>query len=423
MTHAWPANSPYDYIGHRGISLYPYPAVMPLPLARDLLSRYARCDGWILDPFVGSGTTLRASISLGRPAIGVDLNPLACLISRLTAWSAAGDVNTKAIHDARTAAYDCLSKATAAPSGPLADRARTWFHPRTWQLLAGLAHAVKSAPVDNQCADYLHLAMARTVRRCSLAKMGELKLWRRKETEPAADPFKVFTEESLALLRDMVLIRDQYSASPTEYRVIDGDAVEILPTLQYPVSTVITSPPYGDSWTTVAYGNATLLPRIWLGAIRPDYVSSNPATEDARSLGGAKRARQAGDAGIARVIDASGTLRRASAAILDVNEVRAKDMNNFFLDLSLVFDEISKKLDDNGVVIIVAGPRTIASVQVDTGLVMTELLEAEGYAPLVRHSRRITGKRLPSRSMQRTAGVISTINSETIDVLRRGSVR
>jgi DNA modification methylase len=36
----------------------------------------------VLDPFVGSGTTLVEAQRLGRPSLGVDLNPVACLIAR-----------------------------------------------------------------------------------------------------------------------------------------------------------------------------------------------------------------------------------------------------------------------------------------------------------------------------------------------------
>jgi hypothetical protein len=36
----------------------------------------------ILDPFVGSGTTVVESQRLGRPSIGIDLNPIACLITK-----------------------------------------------------------------------------------------------------------------------------------------------------------------------------------------------------------------------------------------------------------------------------------------------------------------------------------------------------
>jgi len=34
--------------------------------------------GWVLDPFAGSGTTVRVAISSGRSATGIDLNPLFC---------------------------------------------------------------------------------------------------------------------------------------------------------------------------------------------------------------------------------------------------------------------------------------------------------------------------------------------------------
>lgn len=39
-------------------------------------------DQIILDPFVGSGTTMVAAIKKGVPAIGVDLDPFSCLLSR-----------------------------------------------------------------------------------------------------------------------------------------------------------------------------------------------------------------------------------------------------------------------------------------------------------------------------------------------------
>jgi DNA modification methylase len=42
-------------------------------------------DGAVLDPFAGSGTTLRVAIQSGRPAIGIDINPHFCeyMIKRL----------------------------------------------------------------------------------------------------------------------------------------------------------------------------------------------------------------------------------------------------------------------------------------------------------------------------------------------------
>jgi len=42
----------------------------------------AKSSGLLLDPFVGSGTTLVSALKLGIPAIGIDLDPFSCLLAR-----------------------------------------------------------------------------------------------------------------------------------------------------------------------------------------------------------------------------------------------------------------------------------------------------------------------------------------------------
>jgi len=37
----------------------------------------------VCDPFMGCGTTLIESLISGRKAVGVDINPVACLISKV----------------------------------------------------------------------------------------------------------------------------------------------------------------------------------------------------------------------------------------------------------------------------------------------------------------------------------------------------
>jgi len=44
-------------------------------IPRQMMQRYTKKGDWVLDPFMGSGTTLIESRRLGRNAIGVDLNP------------------------------------------------------------------------------------------------------------------------------------------------------------------------------------------------------------------------------------------------------------------------------------------------------------------------------------------------------------
>ena len=40
-------------------------------------------EGLVLDPFVGSGTTLVECATLGIPSIGIDINPALCIVSQI----------------------------------------------------------------------------------------------------------------------------------------------------------------------------------------------------------------------------------------------------------------------------------------------------------------------------------------------------
>src|SRR6188472_1692991 len=64
-------------------SYHPYSAKYIPQIPNYLISNFSERNDLILDNFMGSGTTLVESKILGRNAIGVDINPLACLISKV----------------------------------------------------------------------------------------------------------------------------------------------------------------------------------------------------------------------------------------------------------------------------------------------------------------------------------------------------
>ena len=63
-------------------SFHPFPARMPLPLAEYLLETLAPVCADVLDPMTGSGSTLVAARKHGHKGHGVDIDPLAVLMSR-----------------------------------------------------------------------------------------------------------------------------------------------------------------------------------------------------------------------------------------------------------------------------------------------------------------------------------------------------
>jgi len=60
---------------------YDHPTAKPLALMRHIIAEKRTPEGTILDPFMGSGTTLRAAKDLGRKAIGVEIEERYCEIA------------------------------------------------------------------------------------------------------------------------------------------------------------------------------------------------------------------------------------------------------------------------------------------------------------------------------------------------------
>ena len=58
-----------------------HPTQKPLWLMKDILTLHSNHDDMVLDPYMGSGTTLRAAKDLGRKAIGVELDERYCEIA------------------------------------------------------------------------------------------------------------------------------------------------------------------------------------------------------------------------------------------------------------------------------------------------------------------------------------------------------
>lgn len=63
-------------------SFYRYPAATSPELVREVLLRYSEPGDWVLDPFMGGGTSVVEALAHGRRAVGLDVNPLAVFVAR-----------------------------------------------------------------------------------------------------------------------------------------------------------------------------------------------------------------------------------------------------------------------------------------------------------------------------------------------------
>jgi DNA modification methylase len=381
--------------------LHPYPAMMIPQVAARLIDRLSRPGDRILDPFCGSGSVLVEAIAAGRQAVGVDLNPLAVVIARAKTTPIAPATLAAAL-DAIEAALPRLL--ADPPPPPPVPRLEFWFKPEVIPPLAALRAAIVDTREPARTA--LLATFSEVVRLASNTRASEFKLYRY-----PPDQLARHQPNPLALFRDRARRNAALLAAftPTGQATVSlGDSRRPIPGLaDGSVDAVITSPPYGDSRTTVAYGQFSRLSAQWLGLA--DGRDLDPCL-----IGGVPTRAPA---------PPSQRLETALAAIARHDARRAGAVAAFYVDMAACLAEIARVLRPGGSAALVVGNRRVKGIELPTDLILADLAAPLGLLPREVIVRRIPTKRLPRRNSPSNipGAVAETISYESIVVLERRS--
>ena len=147
---------------HRPRQIHPFPARMAPELALAALER-APQDARVLDPMCGSGTVLKHARERGMSAIGLDIDPLAVLVSRV----ACSHVDPDRLRRAARRLVDEARQQRSAElpwidGDPATSRfIKFWFYAKQREQLRRLAGLL--APRGGRTADALRVALSRTI--------------------------------------------------------------------------------------------------------------------------------------------------------------------------------------------------------------------------------------------------------------------
>ena len=167
--------------------LHPYPAMVADPLAVELVDRYVRPGDSVLDPFCGSGRLLASATRVPGRRVGVDTNPLACLVTqaKLTAVDVAllesllGELEHARVSFSGASATILLRH----------QRKVAWFPGRALAELAEIIKWLNTARLDPGGRLLAAAAFSASVRDVSFARKDGWKLHRLGATARAAfDP-------------------------------------------------------------------------------------------------------------------------------------------------------------------------------------------------------------------------------------------
>lgn len=309
-----------------GFNLHPYPArfVLPLPLlALDIL----RPTIGVLDPFCGSGTTLEAATMTRLRSTGIDLNPIACLLSRVrvSGWRAPEDDDLAAHHmHALVDAAKNVSDDVVENMRNAIPRVDHWFEPWAQRLLAGATDYLRRIDCADCWHDRLAVSISSTVVRLSRQDS---------DTRYAAVSKNIDEREGVASLRSAVdrtasYLRVRSCDNRPEAIVYQRDARDLRPIADNSHDAAIFSPPYPNAYEYWLYHKYRM---YWLqhdpiavreaeiGARPHFFRSKNPQTEQ-------DFAQQMGEvfAGLGRVLRASSP----TVVVVGDSVIRGRVINN-----------------------------------------------------------------------------------------------
>ncbi len=387
-----------------------YPARMIPQIAARLLERFAPQPAVLLDPYCGTGTSLVEGLLRGHEAHGADLNPLARLISR----AKTAPLPLERLDAARADLESWLRMPLRVPERlPAGIDLAFWFQPRVIEQLAHV-RAWLDRLAEDELRAFFAVAFSETVRECSNTRPEEFKLYRLPRPRLAAHAPDVFEMLRAKLARNREGLRQflaAYAAAPHrgQAHIHAFNSVQGIPSEQIApesVSIVITSPPYGDSRTTVAYGQYSRLAAEWLGL-------PSAAQVDRTLMGGTPLQ----DLPNFKLAPLDSALQRIHAQA----PRRALEVAAFYADLRASIGNVARVIAWGGAACYVVGNRTVKGVRLPTDRAIQGFFEQQGFSHVATYRRAIPNKRMPLRNSptNQSGSAEPTMTHEAIVVMRK----
>lgn len=443
--------------------IHNYPAVMIYPISRNILhiiNQY-RPTYSLLDPFMGSGTVLLEGLLSGCSDVyGNDLNPLAQKISKAKITLIKGDID-KAFEDFSNHLqemyefyalilngidayitdnhYDITAKVNDKLNWganacnilnqylsenhsdlriPYIRNLGFWFVPHCiieLQIIRNLICQIS----DIDLRDYFMLAFSETTRLVSNRRNGEFKMYRMNSEKVASykpDVKKTYLDilsSNLCKMKELIGRLNHQKLGVVHLSQEDSRVLKSIPNQS--VDIVITSPPYGDSRTTVAYGQFSRVSLQWCDY---DKLSYQEIIDIDKNLMGGTQYKKGFENSLKSI-----SLENALSKILEkTNSLeRAGDVFSFYKDLNDALKTITQKCKTNAYQFWVVGNRTVKEVSLHTDKILVELGTNLGLKHIMTMHRAISNKVMPRlNSPTNISGKkVKTMCEELIVVFRK----
>ena len=355
--------------GYASHDVHAFAAKFPPQLPRAFIRGLTSPGEVVLDPMMGSGTTVVEALLEGRQGIGLDIDPLALRLGRVKTMPL--DIDSL-----RDAGNKVISRAnTLLSNGKTLERnlarrfdERTkafidyWFLPATQRELMALVLAIKDV-TDISTRRFLELTFSSTI----VTKSGGVSRARdlahsRPHLDETKIPKNALKQFSLRFRKNLASIA-QLKTNGTTTTLLAGDARSI-PIADGSIDLVVTSPPYANA---IDYMRAHKFSLVWFGesvadlsALRAKYI----------------RSERIGRVQYAALPDKpEHTIRQ----LAERDSSKAAILRKYFVEMESVLAEMYRVLRGDSAAIVVVGTSVMRDIDVQTHYCLADIATEVGF--------------------------------------------
>jgi len=259
------------YLTH---SIHRYSSKFIPQIAATLIENLSKKNDVVLDCFCGSGTTLVEANLLKRKSYGIDLNPIACLISKVKITYIPEKLLKSEITQFLSSTKKDLEnkskfkKIQINQKDKIRKELTRWYFPENFRDLKIIKNNIEKIE-NKEISDLMTVSFSEIVRRCSKAASSYPNLMIDKEKKPISSIIKIFENQMNANVKNVIEFSKDFD-SKYKPEIIEGDSRKMANFENEIFDLVICHPPYVAA---VPYAEFLRLSLMWLG-YDPKYYDS-----------------------------------------------------------------------------------------------------------------------------------------------------
>jgi DNA modification methylase len=362
-----------DFHGQNGShivhSWHPFPAKFPPQLPRLFIRELTEPGEIVLDPMMGSCTTLIEALLLQRRCIGTDIDPLTLEIGRAKlkpidvglAWTAGKKILAAAQNTYQRNSEYLRKELDRRFDEDTRDFIDYWFKKKTQLELISLVREIESTE-ERSLRDFFQLVFSGII----ITKSGGVSLARdlahtrpHKVERTPNSAFAEFWSRIQRVLRD-----NDPDLHGIEPQILEADA-RSLPLRDNSVDLIVTSPPYASH--AIDYMRAHKFSLVWFG-----FPVRDLAELRRRYIGGDSTS----DVDLTPLPQLSSKIVR-SLSRLDVK--KGIVLHRYYSEMMQIFEEMIRVLKSDHAAVVVVGSSKMRGIDVETGTCLGEIAEAVGF--------------------------------------------